>query len=152
MSGAPSVPVEPERLRERAAADRDGAETHAARASTLSEQLRAHRDEAAERAAGAVGDRHGAGRPRLLHAAERAERAEVHYAGPDVVHLRGIGDPHLTLGGMSGLQSEVNILAAASSTGTGRCGGTPKGRAISEATLLLLFQAAAADRGVGRSL
>ena len=37
--------------------------------------------------------------------------AEVHYASSDAVHLRGIGNPHLTMGGTAGLQSGVKIFA-----------------------------------------
>lgn len=38
--------------------------------------------------------------------------AEAHYAGSDVIHLRGIGTPHLTMGGTAGSQSGINIFAA----------------------------------------
>jgi hypothetical protein len=37
--------------------------------------------------------------------------AEVHYASVDAVHLRGIGDPHLTMGGTGGMQTGVKIFA-----------------------------------------
>jgi hypothetical protein len=37
---------------------------------------------------------------------------EAHYSGSDVIHLRGIGDPHLTMGGTAGLQTGINIYAA----------------------------------------
>lgn len=37
--------------------------------------------------------------------------AEVHYASSDVLHLRGIGNPHLTMGGTAGSQSGISIFA-----------------------------------------
>jgi hypothetical protein len=36
--------------------------------------------------------------------------SEVHYSSGGVLHLRGIGDPHLTMGGTQGLQTGMNIF------------------------------------------
>ena len=42
--------------------------------------------------------------------------AETHYASSDVLHLRGIGDPHLTMGGTQGMQTGLSIEAGDGST------------------------------------
>jgi hypothetical protein len=42
--------------------------------------------------------------------------SEVHYSSSDALHLRGIGGPHLTMGGTEGMQAGVSIFAGDGST------------------------------------